>query len=178
MTQSVSIGDRLREERQRLNLTQPAIGEVGGVTKKTQMLYESGERFPDATYLAALAGAGVDVLYVLTGLRAQSHAVLSAVRQAADLAARLPGSRAEQAEALQAFFDQMQDERPSSEERELLTLYRAASLPVRAAAVGALSAGTPTTPASGKKSIALSNSAAGAVQIGKAGGKVTVRKGR
>ncbi len=65
----VSIGERLREERHRLELSQPAFAEVGGVTKKTQMLYESGARAPDATYLAALAAAGVDVLYVLTGQR-------------------------------------------------------------------------------------------------------------
>lgn len=39
------------------------------MTKKTQMLYESGERSPDAAYLSALAAAGVDILYVLTGQR-------------------------------------------------------------------------------------------------------------
>lgn len=69
MEQTVSIGMRLREERQRLGMSQPVFGEVGGVTKKTQMLYESGERMPDAEYLAAITLAGVDVLYVLTGDR-------------------------------------------------------------------------------------------------------------
>jgi len=67
MNQSVSIGERLRSERLRLGLSQPALGEVAGVTKKTQMLYEAGERFPDAEYLAAIATAGADVLYVVTG---------------------------------------------------------------------------------------------------------------
>lgn len=69
MHQTVSIGDRLREERGRLKMSQPAFGEAGGVTKKTQMLYESGERFPDARYLAAIAAIGVDVAYVVTGAR-------------------------------------------------------------------------------------------------------------
>ena len=69
MNQLVSIGDRLREERVRLGLTQPAIGEIGGVTKKTQMLYEGGERAPDANYLSAIAAHGADVRYVLTGAR-------------------------------------------------------------------------------------------------------------
>ena len=69
VNQMVSIGDRLREERVRLGLTQPAIGELGGVTKKTQMLYEGGERAPDANYLSSLAAHGVDVRYVLTGAR-------------------------------------------------------------------------------------------------------------
>ena len=69
MNRSVSIGERLREERQRLGLSQPAFGEIGGVTKKTQLLYEVGERQPDTLYLAAIEEAGVDVLYVLTGKR-------------------------------------------------------------------------------------------------------------
>lgn len=50
-------------------MSQPTFAEIGGVTKKTQMLYENGERVPDAEYLAALAQAGLDVLYVLTGGR-------------------------------------------------------------------------------------------------------------
>lgn len=65
----VPVGERLKEERQRLELSQTAFAEIAGVTKKTQMLYESGDRSPDALYLAALAAAGVDVLYVLTGER-------------------------------------------------------------------------------------------------------------
>ena len=40
---------------------------IAGVTKKAQINYEKGMRFPDARYLAALAERGVDVLYVLTG---------------------------------------------------------------------------------------------------------------
>jgi transcriptional regulator with XRE-family HTH domain len=48
-------------------MSQSSFGDIGGVTKKTQVLYESGERSPDAQYLAAIAAAGVDVLYVLTG---------------------------------------------------------------------------------------------------------------
>lgn len=69
MNHLVSIGERLREERVRLGMSQTTFGEVGGVTKKTQMLYEGGERAPDAAYLAAAAGSGVDVRYVVTGLR-------------------------------------------------------------------------------------------------------------
>lgn len=37
--------------------------------KQAQLKYESGTRSPDAAYLAALAAAGVDILYVLTGQR-------------------------------------------------------------------------------------------------------------
>ena len=66
----MSIGARLREERQRLGLSQPALAENGGVLKQAQLNYEKDERVPDARYLAGVAAAGVDVLYVITGQRA------------------------------------------------------------------------------------------------------------
>jgi len=93
----------LREERQRLDLNQTQLGETGGVTKKTQMLYEAGDRYPDAAYLAAIAAAGADVRYIVTGER-----------------------------------DGPAPEVLSSDERELLVLFRAAPLAVKAAAIGAL----------------------------------------
>ena len=65
----VSIGDRLREERDALGLSQEEFAAATGITKKTQGLYERNERSPSAKYLAALAEHGVDVLYVLTGQR-------------------------------------------------------------------------------------------------------------
>ena len=61
--------DRLREERERLALSQQALAEKCGVTARSQRNYESGERNPDSAYLAAIAAAGADVLYVLTGER-------------------------------------------------------------------------------------------------------------
>lgn len=64
-----SIGPRIREERERLKLTQRAFGEIGGVEPNAQGKYESGERWPRADYLVAIAGHDVDVLYVLTGER-------------------------------------------------------------------------------------------------------------
>ena len=65
----MGIGSRLREERDRLGLNQEGLGLLGGVRKQAQLLYEKDERKPDSDYLAAVAGAGVDVLYVLTGQR-------------------------------------------------------------------------------------------------------------
>lgn len=61
--------ERLREERQRMGLNQADFGGIGGVKKGAQLKYESGERMPDALYLSAIADAGVDVNYVLTGQR-------------------------------------------------------------------------------------------------------------
>lgn len=68
------IGDRLREERERLRLSQAAFGDIGGVKANAQGKYESGDRFPGADYLQAVALAGVDVLYVVTGSRAPEPA--------------------------------------------------------------------------------------------------------
>lgn len=64
-----TIGERLREERDRLGLNQTAFAEAGGVQKRAQVNYEKDERHPDAGYLAAIATAGADVLYILTGSR-------------------------------------------------------------------------------------------------------------
>lgn len=64
-----TLGERLIEERKRFGLSQSAFGEAGGVQKRAQINYESGERRPDAAYLERLAEIGVDVLYVLTGRR-------------------------------------------------------------------------------------------------------------
>ncbi|GLO39346.1 helix-turn-helix domain-containing protein [Pseudomonas pudica] len=63
------IGPRLREERERLGMTQRVFGDIGGVEPNAQGKYESGERTPRVDYLAALATRGVDALYVLSGIR-------------------------------------------------------------------------------------------------------------
>lgn len=67
----MNFHERLREERERLDLSQEKFGSLGGVKKLAQINYEKGERHPDSQYLAAIAAAGVDVLYILTGQRTQ-----------------------------------------------------------------------------------------------------------
>lgn len=59
--------DRLKDERKRLGLNQDEFAALGGVKKGAQFNYENGSRTPDSDYLAAVAAAGVDVLYLLTG---------------------------------------------------------------------------------------------------------------
>lgn len=66
----MGIGDRLKEERERLGLNQTDFAAMAGISKNSQFNYEKGERSPDAAYLSAISEAGVDVLYVLTGQRA------------------------------------------------------------------------------------------------------------
>lgn len=56
-------------ERQRIGLSQEALGAHASVSKFTQLNYEKGKRSPDSNYLEAISKAGVDVLYVITGQR-------------------------------------------------------------------------------------------------------------
>jgi len=67
--QTCSLGERLREERDRLGLKQEELGQIGGVNRNTQGKYEKSERSPDGDYLAKVSAVGVDVLYVVTGQR-------------------------------------------------------------------------------------------------------------
>ncbi|HGN3112375.1 TPA: helix-turn-helix domain-containing protein [Pseudomonas aeruginosa] len=61
------IGTRLKSERTRLGFNQTDFGAIGGVQKLAQHKYEKGERYPGADYLAAVAKAGADVQYIITG---------------------------------------------------------------------------------------------------------------
>lgn len=63
------IGHRLREERERLGLTQPVFAELAGAKKRTLIDWEKDVSSPTAVQLAQLAAAGADVLYILTGQR-------------------------------------------------------------------------------------------------------------
>lgn len=63
----MSIGNRLKEERERLGMTQDQFSNACGVRRRAQSTYENGERCPDSKYLEAASNIGVDVGYVLTG---------------------------------------------------------------------------------------------------------------
>jgi transcriptional regulator with XRE-family HTH domain len=60
---------RLIEERKRLGLSQEKMAELGGAGKRTYCDYESGVSEPKASFLTAIAAAGADVQYILTGIR-------------------------------------------------------------------------------------------------------------
>ncbi|WP_130473005.1 helix-turn-helix domain-containing protein, partial [Candidatus Magnetaquicoccus inordinatus] len=63
------FSERLREERKRLGHTQDEMAEIGGIAKSSLCNYEAGKREPTASFFTAIADAGVDVMYVLTGTR-------------------------------------------------------------------------------------------------------------
>ncbi|MEQ4541158.1 MAG: S24 family peptidase [Billgrantia sp.] len=65
----------MKTERIKLSLSQEELAQLGGVSRRAQASYESGERSPRAEYLEAVALAGVDVGYVLTGQRSVEPSV-------------------------------------------------------------------------------------------------------
>lgn len=112
---------RLREERERLGLSQTAFGAVGGVQKQAQLKYEKGERSPDIAYLEAITKVGADVQYIVTGVHS--------------------------AQALTA------------DEEELLRLFRAAPLVVKASTMAGLAASSaPQTRKTALASVVVSGS--------------------
>lgn len=61
--------ERLKLERERLNISQTAFGESCGVRKQAQINYEKGERQPDSDYLQKAYELGVDIGYLFSGQR-------------------------------------------------------------------------------------------------------------
>ena len=68
-----SFGTRLAEERKRLGLKQAEFAQRVGTDVPKQSLYENDRRELRAPYLARLAEAGVDIVYVLTGRRSEGE---------------------------------------------------------------------------------------------------------
>jgi len=64
-----TIGGRLVAERELRKIKQVDLCVRLGVSKTTQIKYESNQSFPDVRYLADLYDLGFDVLYILTGDR-------------------------------------------------------------------------------------------------------------
>jgi transcriptional regulator with XRE-family HTH domain len=70
------VGERLREERERLGLNQTEFGVLLGVSRGTQKNYELEANSLDLRYVAALEKCGVDAAFVLTGRRSTPLGVL------------------------------------------------------------------------------------------------------
>ncbi|MDR1228644.1 MAG: helix-turn-helix domain-containing protein [Azoarcus sp.] len=63
------MGERLKEERKRLDYSQESFAALAGITRIPYREWEKGNTVPNALHLAALGAAGADVLYILTGRR-------------------------------------------------------------------------------------------------------------
>jgi transcriptional regulator with XRE-family HTH domain len=71
----MSFGARLAEERKRLGLKQAEFAARVGTDVPKQSLYENDRRELRADYLARLADADIDIVYVLTGSRMEGGAL-------------------------------------------------------------------------------------------------------
>lgn len=63
------ISARLKEERERLRLSQTEMAELGGTKMRTYQDWERGLSGVSAEFLASVVEDGLDALYVLTGVR-------------------------------------------------------------------------------------------------------------
>ncbi len=79
----MQMGDRIKEERERLGMNQSEFAAIASATRKTLFNWESGSAAPSAVAVAAWAPHGVDVLYILTGQRQAQTGVTLTPRQAA-----------------------------------------------------------------------------------------------
>lgn len=71
----MTIGARLKEERLKIGLNQTDLAKECGISKNTQLAYEKGERSPDAEYFVKASKLGLDMLYVVFGVRQPMEAV-------------------------------------------------------------------------------------------------------
>ena len=65
----MGIGERIKEERERLGYTQSDFAALGEASKNSQLSWEKEIAFPNAKVMAAWSEAGVDVAFILTGQR-------------------------------------------------------------------------------------------------------------
>lgn len=65
----MTVGKRLKEEREALGFSQTGFAAIGGIGRKSQFNYEEDERKADTEYLQKIAAAGADVRYIVTGER-------------------------------------------------------------------------------------------------------------
>lgn len=73
---TTALGLRLREERERLSLSQADAGLLGSVTREMWGRYERGA-MPSAEVLLRVQGHGFDVNYILGGSRTLSESTLT-----------------------------------------------------------------------------------------------------
>jgi transcriptional regulator with XRE-family HTH domain len=66
----MNIGERIKAERERLGFKQDDFAEKGGVSRRSQVMYEQNKTDASAGYFTKIAELGADVNYILTGVHA------------------------------------------------------------------------------------------------------------
>lgn len=150
--------DLLKEERERLGYSQTAFAAMVASSKQAQINWEKGIASPNATALAVWANVGLDVLYVVTGDRSFVP----------------PPKYSAKVQLLIEFFEQA----PEATQKKLLRM----ALDDEPAAGTSASAPAPSMGDNNinnnQSGMTMTNSAPGGVQVGFAGGRVSVKKGR
>jgi len=77
------FSERLKEAREQIPLTQDEMVLKTGIPKRSYCAYEAGDMAPSAKLLAALALMGMDIGYLLTGVRSAPAAPSLTPRQRA-----------------------------------------------------------------------------------------------
>lgn len=67
------LPERLRQERERLGLSQEKFAQMVGVSRVTENYYEQGSREPPIAYLSAAGRAGCDLRFLLFGESAETN---------------------------------------------------------------------------------------------------------
>jgi len=77
----IARGERLKQERIRLGWIQKGIAEKVGLRELAWINYEKGRRAPDQRLLEQLHGLGFDVMYLVTGERANESTLTEGERE-------------------------------------------------------------------------------------------------
>ena len=96
----MSFGTQLAEERKRLGLKQAEFGDLVGTDVPRQSLYENDRRELRADYLARIAEAEVDIVYILTGRRSEGDWLGQGPRELLSAYLSLPPAGQQALEAL------------------------------------------------------------------------------
>ncbi len=78
--ENFTIGQRLREVRERFGLSQEVFGDRIGTSGRTVKKYEGNETSPTAAQLATIHEMGGDVFYIVTGQRRGAVVALGEAR--------------------------------------------------------------------------------------------------
>ena len=62
----MSVGERIKEEREKLGFNQDSFAEMAGVSRRSQIMYEQDKTDASAGYFTKIAEIGADVNYILT----------------------------------------------------------------------------------------------------------------
>lgn len=117
-----TLGARLKEERERVGMTQVALASLTGASKSSQIGWESGRAVPNAEYLATALTLGMDVVYVLTGMRSDA-AVMDAFRRAAEATKMASVTEAERMALWVSLVNGMQQHGDQERQRRLVAAW-------------------------------------------------------